>query len=336
MKLFINKNCSGYHWFEVLLPETGQLEEQDKYIRMSPAGTINEDSDILKGLRMSGQYSYCLAKENGRHLLALNNLPEKRTDPDGRHISVTMIFVEENGPDRVMLFKILFDYLEGVKSFSTRVNDCFVSSIMSNPPSVLCDWGKFDTYLTELSMRNFAPEVSSILPGLKGRLLIASPDSQRTMRDLGFKMNEIDNAVNVIHRNVSSKWLSSVAENSEKTIIKQQPETATPKEENSENLAQKDKEGHVQEDKRTQTDNNNKLNLELTRLTVENQKFISERNSLQETVENLKLELSEKTNSIRQKDASIEILNRRLRFFSWITISAGVVIILLIILCILK
>lgn len=336
MKLFINKNCSGYHWFEVLLPETGQLVEQDKYIRMCPAGTINEDSAILKGLRMSGQYSYCLAKENSRYLLALNNLPEKRTDPDGRHISVTMIFVAENEPDRIMLLKILFDYLEGVESFSTRVNDCFVSSIMSNPPSVLCDWIKFDTYLTELSTRNFVPEVGSILSGLKGRLLIASPDSQRTMKDLGFKMGEIDNAVNVIHRNVLSKWLSPVAENSEKPIIKQQLETTPPKEENPENLVQKDKEGQIQEDKRTQTDNDKKLNLELARLTAENQKFISESNSLQETVESLKLELNVKTDSIRQKDASIEKLNRRLRFFSLITISTGVVIVLLIILCILK
>lgn len=336
MKLFINKNCSGYHWFEVLLPEIGQLAEQNKYIRMCPAGTINEDSAILKGLRMSGQYSYCLAKENGRYLLALNNLPEKRTDPDGRHISVTMIFVAENKPDRIMLFKILFNYLEGVESFSTRVNDCFVSSIISNPPSVLCDWIKFGTYLTELSLRNFAPEVGSILPGLKGRLLIASPDSQRTMRDLGFKMGEIDNAVKVIQLKTSQEWLSPVAGNGEKPIVRQQPETASPKEEILENLVQENKEGNVQEDKRTQTDNDNKLNLELPSLATENQKFISERNSLQETVESLKLELNVKTDSIRQKDASIEKLNRRLRFFSLITISAGVVIVLLIILCILK
>lgn len=336
MKLFINKNCSGYHWYEVLLPETGQLVEPDKYIRMGPARAINEDSAILKGLRMSGQYSYCLAKENGRYVLALNNLPEKRTDPDGRHISVTMIFVAENEPDRIMLLKILFDYLEDSESFSTRVNDCFVSSIMSNPPSVLCDWIKFDTYLTELSTRNFAPEVGSILPELKGRLLIASPDSQRTMKDLGFKMSEIDNAVNVIQLNTSSAWLSPLTAVRERTIDNQQPETESPKKGSTEDLIQEDKKEQVMENISTQTDNDKTLNLELARLTAENQQFISERDSLQETIENLKHELSEKTNSIRKRNASIEILNRRLRFFSWTTISAGVVIVLLIIFYILK
>lgn len=336
MKLFINKNCSGYHWYEVLLPETGQLVEPDKYIRMGPARAINEDSAILKGLRMSGQYSYCLAKENGRYVLALNNLPEKRTDPDGRHISVTMIFVAENEPDRIMLLKILFDYLEDSESFSTRVNDCFVSSIMSNPPSVLCDWIKFDTYLTELSTRNFAPEVGSILPELKGRLLIASPDSQRTMKDLGFKMSEIDNAVNVIQLNTSSAWLSPLTAVRERTIDNQQPETESPKKGSTEDLIQEDKKEQVMENISTQTDNDKTLNLELARLTAENQQFISERDSLQETIENLKHELSEKTNSIRKRNASIEILNRRLRFFNWTTISAGVVIVLLIIFYILK
>lgn len=336
MKLFINKNCSGYHWFEVLLPETGQLAEQDKYIRMYPAGAINEDSAILKGLRMSGQYSYCLAKENGRYILALNNLPEKRTDPDGRHISVTMIFVAENEPDRITLLKILFDYLEGVESFSTRVNDCFVSSIMSNPPSVLCDWIKFDTYLTELSTRNFAPGVGSILPGIRGSLLIASPDSQRTMKDLGFKMSEIDNAVKVIQLNTSSKWLSPLTEKGEKTIVYQRTETQPPIEENPKDLVQEDKEEQVIEDIGTQCCNDEKLNLELVRLTAENQQFISERDNLQETIENLKLELCKKNNSIREKDISINSLNRRLHVFSWSTISAGVVIALLIILFILK
>lgn len=194
MKLYINKNCSGYFWSESNLPENDEGQADKCTFRMERSSGISHHSALLKGLMSSSQYSYCLAKDNGNFILALNKIPESRKDTFGRSISVTLIFMTEKRAELSLICKILFDYFENALDFSTLIDKCFASDIMSNPPSVICNWIKLRGYLDRISKQKINPKDIPLLQNVSQQLLIVSPDCPRLMSELGFKESEIKKA----------------------------------------------------------------------------------------------------------------------------------------------
>lgn len=212
MILYINKNCSGYHWFQCQLPDVPYHDGMEPIIRMGHAATSSTDVALIAKLRMFNQYDYCFVEQENKYILALNNIPERRRDDYGRPISIKLIIVADSS-QKVMLFKMLFDMVEDFNRFAKYIDSCFGSDLMAG--CILCSWKKLSAYFEELGERKFTRSVAPILFRLNGRLLMASPDSARTMKELGFKDAEINRAISVLVNIGSTQFLTEGTKNSD-------------------------------------------------------------------------------------------------------------------------
>lgn len=186
MKIYLNKNCSGYHWFE------GTISGTDEIISMNYAKPVPESMPILKGLMLHSQYEACMVQENGMYILSLNNIPEhKRTDEFGRPISLQIVFLNK---DVEPLWKILFNRLQYYKEFSDLLSKCFVSVIASDPQYVRCKKSLIDELLDSCYTKSFSDKASEFVNKNHRRLLYINNGSRTVMTNIGFSEDEILNA----------------------------------------------------------------------------------------------------------------------------------------------
>lgn len=214
MKLLVNKNCSGYHWFGC------KLTGDEQYIKMYEEQSVNQVSSFLGGLRIYGQFEYCLIRDKGAYLLAINNLHEKERDVFGRPISIKMIFIGDENHAQLLL-KILLTALEDFNSFSDRMNSCFASSSMSHPIYVRCDWEKLHAFIEEINARTLSATSKKVLENEKMNLIAVSKESLAMGKNgLGFNDSEINKAKAALALLDSDKYfLTTPPADSEQEVV---------------------------------------------------------------------------------------------------------------------
>ncbi len=218
MKLLVNKNCSGYHWFEC------NLAGEDEYIKMYEAQSVNKVSSYLSGLRVYGQFDYCLIKDNKEYLLAINNIHGKERDVFDRPTSIKLIFVG-NKDEAKLLLKILLTSLEDFDTFSAITNSCFASSSMSDPMYVRCNWEKLQKLIQDIDQKELNPNAEKLLSDPMLRLVTVSPENSIAMgkNGLGFSDKEIKKAKEALMSLPVDQYFKTTSiNNSEKDVL---PET---------------------------------------------------------------------------------------------------------------
>lgn len=159
MKIYINKNCNGYHWFEgEPLGKTGKLE--------MPEVTVvgKASSYYLDKLFLYAQYEAVLI-ENDKPgepacFLAINNLPEHhRKDTFGRPLNFQLIFA---GDDFCEISRFLFAYLSGREKFA----EVFSPMFSAGSVNLICDCDRLNAYWQDLSGRKLKEAAGKIFnPG---------------------------------------------------------------------------------------------------------------------------------------------------------------------------
>lgn len=108
MKLYINYNFCGYHWFlinEVLQPSLPNSIKLDEW------NSTDETLRIVKKLMLYDSYDAAFLHEDGKYILALRNIHEQNhKDPDGRKLSMAYIF-EGTAKEKDLLEKVLLVYI---------------------------------------------------------------------------------------------------------------------------------------------------------------------------------------------------------------------------------
>ena len=187
MLLYINKNCSGYHWFKNLLPDTYDCADNSPFIEIERVTTAT-DIPLVDKLRMSAQYDYCFARQGDKYILALNGIRElNRKDDIGRQIHVNLIFIADSS-QMVLLFNMLLHRVKNLDSFERLIESCFQHSL--NKGCILCSWKKLSEYFKSRYNRN-----AQLFPKTGDSLLAAKGDKMALM-GFGFSDSEIARAEN--------------------------------------------------------------------------------------------------------------------------------------------
>lgn len=200
MKIYLNRNCSGYHWFE------GSLSGDEEYIRLQYSNQVSATRKLLRGLMLHAQYEVCLAYEEGEYLLALNNIPEHvRTDEFGRPLSMQLILLSQEVEP---LWKILFSRLQNNKEFSAQMSKCFASVIGGEQAYVRCKRESIVTLLNSCFKKTFSSEANKIMTKSSGELLFVNSNSRTIMKSIGFSNGLILKAEYSLRDCEQKQWLS--------------------------------------------------------------------------------------------------------------------------------
>lgn len=199
MKIYINRNCSGFHWFE------GDFSANEGILKMNYAKPVPENMERLKKIMLYTQHELCLACENGMYILSLNNIPEiERKDSFGRPLSMQLVLVDENIG---LLWKVLFYRLQQFEYFSKEISDCFASVLVAAPPYVRCKKTLLESLFNSCSEKEFSEDAKKIVSGTTGRLLFVNDESRTTMKNVGFSENEILKAEHSLKQCEHIQWL---------------------------------------------------------------------------------------------------------------------------------
>lgn len=328
MKIFLNKNCSGYHWFE------GKISGCEEYVSMQYAEPVPKSMEILRGLMLHSQYETCLAYEQSFYILSLNNLPEhRRTDEFGRPISLQIVFLSKNVEQ---LWKVLFYRLQYKKIFSDLLSKCFVSVMATDDQFVRCNVHSLENLLNSCYAKSFSDAALNISSRENERLLYVNRNSRLVMNNIGFSEDEIKKAeYNEVEH---IEWLidKNVTENVS-TDLKPQEKIL----EGTSPIFSEEKENTHLEEEIKQNTNNAPTN------EFENEALIVDNVSLNNQIEllNKKLQESEEQNKMLKADlaSSESMINRittekniELMRFKLVSIVQGIVFVLLLILYIIK
>ena len=205
MKIYINKNCSGFHWFE------GDFSSNEEVLKMNYAQPVSEGMKLLEKIMLYAQYEVCLAHENRVYILSLNNIPEKeRKDSFGRPLSMQLVFVDEN---LELLWKVLFLRLQQFEEFSEEISKCFAAVIAADPPYVRCRKALLESIFSSCFQKALSQDAEQVVAKASGRLLFVNSDSRTTMKNIGFSENEVLNAEHSLRQCEQMQWLvDSVSE----------------------------------------------------------------------------------------------------------------------------
>lgn len=199
MKIYINRNCSGFHWFE------GNFPPNEEVLKMNYAKPVSEGLKLLGKIMLYAQYEVCLAYENETYILSLNNIPEKeRKDSFGRPLSMQLVFVDKN---LELLWKVLFLRLQQFEIFSEEISNCFASVIAADPPYVRCKKVLFEKVLDSCREKELSKDAEQVVAKASGRLLFVNSDSRTTMKNIGFSENEVLNAEHSLLQCEKIQWM---------------------------------------------------------------------------------------------------------------------------------
>lgn len=214
MRIYINRNCSGFHWFEGDFPPNGN------FLSMNYARPVPEGMRLLERIMLYAQYEVCLAYENETYILSLNNIPEKeRKDNFGRPLSMQIVFVNKN---LELLWKILFLRLQQFENFSEEMSKCFVSVLVADPPYVRCSKSLLESIFSSCLQKALSKDAEQVVAKASGRLLFVNSDSRTTMKNIGFSEKEVLNAEHSLRQCEQMQWLSD--SESEPLIPERRPE----------------------------------------------------------------------------------------------------------------
>lgn len=138
MKLYFNRNFSGYNWYEI----NDVLNRQDKLYY-----TVNENSDYspdalfmkaertdeyqtISSLTLYGSYDAVFLKDGNGYVLAIKGIKEERTDEFGRGLNMGVIFIGDDN-EFTLLHKILLYFISDKSKFSEEITALFTNSVDS-------------------------------------------------------------------------------------------------------------------------------------------------------------------------------------------------------------
>lgn len=296
--------------------------------------SVNQVSSYMGGLRIYGQFEYCLIRDNDTYLLAINNLQEKGKDDFDRPISIKMIFIGEKN-DAQLLLKILLTALDDFNLFSDRMNSCFASSSMSDPTYVRCDWQKLHEFIEEINVRTLSASSKKVLENEKMNLIAVSKESLAMGKNgLGFNDSEINKAKAALASLDSDKYfrVTPPADFKQKVVSEIVPENDAITEYDS---------------KTTMADNIDTYHPDIMHIKSENDDVPANKAEIVRESEKLKNEIAELKTGTSELQHRLETINLRheqlkaghqkeLHRYKCLLVVAGTVIITLIILYILK
>lgn len=330
MKLLVNKNCSGYHWFGC------ELIGDEQYLKMYEEQSVNQVSSYLGGLRIYGQFEYCLIRDKDTYLLAINNLQEKKKDVFDRSISIKMIFIGDKDNAQLLL-KILLTAIEDFDSFSERMNLCFDSSSMSHPIYVRCNWKELRSFIQKIEKKVLTPATEKILDDLSMRLILVSDESIAMGRNgLGFSDKEIHKAKENSKALDAGKFFQTTLSSGTEKDIKQTDESETQDKSESGQKTEEVKENNIEYELDSSRNESEKEDLseKKSEITWEKAELQNKLNSLNERNADLERELGAVKLQLEQLRT---ILKKKCRLYkSLLTISGALIVTILIILYILK
>ncbi|MBQ2970640.1 MAG: hypothetical protein IJE15_09695 [Bacteroidaceae bacterium] len=121
MKLYVNKNFSGYRWFEI-----GELTNSPDEIALEQAKRNPDMSAIYAKLMTYDIYDYVFLADGDELILAIRGIEDSRRDAMGRQLNISAIFHERNNiAGFESLHKILLAYLSDTKQFSGWFDSLF-------------------------------------------------------------------------------------------------------------------------------------------------------------------------------------------------------------------
>lgn len=155
MKLYLNCNYSGYHWFEAddICGKTGNVSFQEPYGKPS-CKTIS----YLRSYVEHCPYLLMNSVENGEHvaIMMIGSIEESRTDEMGRRIKMFAIFTGCH-EDLPLMHKILLYSMTDKKGFDER----FVSNIILGS-SLECDASGLNSLIDDAAKGEVLPSKFSV------------------------------------------------------------------------------------------------------------------------------------------------------------------------------
>lgn len=336
MKIYLNKNCSGYHWFECIISDC------EEFILMNYAEPVHKSMPILRGLMLHSQYEICMACEKELYILSLNNLPEhRRIDEFGRPISLQIVFLSKNVEE---LWKILFYRLQYDKIFSDSLSKCFDSVMAADGQFVRCNVHLLDDLLNSCYAKGFSDMALKILSRNNEKLLYVNKRSRLVMNNIGFSEEEVEKAecnrtehiVWLIDANIpgneSSKQIETVSQDlhSQEDISKG----------SSSDSSEETEDVHIGDDLKQNTINLSSNKHENGALSVNNDLLNNQiehlRGNLQESERQIKILKADLVSSESMSDRISAEMKRELMKFKFFSIILGISFIVLLVLYIIK
>ena len=190
MKIYINKNCNGYHWFEgEPLGKAGKLE-----MLQMQAG---ERSQVLSKMLLYSQYEVIMVENDSsdaigkepalRFYLAINNLPEHhRKDTFGRPLNFQLIF-ESGNP--IYVDNLLCAYLSNPEGFA----EVFSLMFSAGTINLICDCDKMNAYLQDLFGKRLKKPLGKMLNfGRPPVMFICTKSSEIISEKFGWNKRDIE------------------------------------------------------------------------------------------------------------------------------------------------
>ncbi len=138
MKLYFNRNFSGYNWFEI----NDVTNRQDKLYYTVKENSIHSPDSLfekarrtteyqtISSLTLYGSYDAVFLKDGDGYVLAIKGIKEERTDEMGRGLNMSVIFVGDD-KEFSLLHKMLLYFISFKEKFCKEFTELFSNSIDS-------------------------------------------------------------------------------------------------------------------------------------------------------------------------------------------------------------
>lgn len=183
MKLYINYNFCGYHWYVI----NDIMHQPITEITLDEFSYNKEMNRMLKKLITYDSYHLAYMNLDGRYILALRNIREKnRTDENGRKLVMSYIF-EGDEKERQLMNKIALTYINE-KDF---LEQAFSEAISSSVDCVKYDISKLTDWIRIVNNKRL---VDGFKFG-KGKvlLMLSNWKNETIAENLGIDVNEFVN-----------------------------------------------------------------------------------------------------------------------------------------------
>ncbi len=210
MKLYLNCNYSGYHWFEIddIRAKADVVPFEDAYSK-PPCKTVT----YLRSYVEHCPYLLMDSVENGEHVavMMIGNIEETRTDEMGRRIKMFALLTG-TADDLPLMHKLLLYGMTDKKGFDER----FVSNIIlgsslccnvSGLNAMIDDVAGYDVVSSRFAVKNFTANAQT-----KVYVLVSNKKDETLLQDIRFPKSELACKVSVA--DAVGQWV--VAKSAEK------------------------------------------------------------------------------------------------------------------------
>jgi len=139
-QIYINKNCSGYYWWEL----DSATSEVDGHERVSLVKMDALPHGFLGDIMIRGVFPYWFFRDDGHFVLGINDIPESiRGDDSGVPLKERLVVIDD---DPQILQKMLFAWFSYPNEFVKCLDESFVAG-----GSIMCNVRLWDKMLQRMS-----------------------------------------------------------------------------------------------------------------------------------------------------------------------------------------